>query len=97
MGYSGYMTWWRRSNRPPHTRAHAHHSLLLSLQQKPPYKLLSTIWVYVYIAIAVPWQVALFVLLQRFKFTLHPGHVVDLKAKIILTPKYGMVMDIADR
>jgi hypothetical protein len=52
---------------------------------------------YFYIAIAVPWQVALFVLLQRFKFTLHPGHVVDLKAKIILTPKYGMVMDIADR
>ncbi len=42
-------------------------------------------------------QVALFVLLRRLKFTLHSGHVVTPKAKIILTPANGVVMDYKDR
>ena len=42
-------------------------------------------------------QVALFVLLRRLKFSLHSGHVVTPKAKIILTPANGVVMDYKDR
>ena len=42
-------------------------------------------------------QVALCVLLRRFRFKVHPGHVVMPKVKIILTALNGMVMDVEDR
>ncbi len=42
-------------------------------------------------------QAALCVLLRRFAFSLHPGHNVVLKSKLILTAAHGMVMDVTPR
>ncbi len=43
------------------------------------------------------WQVALFTLLRRFRFKLHPGHVVTTVVKILVSSKDGMVMDYEGR
>lgn len=42
-------------------------------------------------------KVALFTLLRRFRFKLHPGHVVTTVVKILISSKDGMVMDYEGR
>ena len=42
-------------------------------------------------------KAALVHLLRRFVFTLHPGHVVTLKSKVMLTALHGIKMDVSPR
>ncbi|MCE7987369.1 MAG: cytochrome P450 [Caldilinea sp. CFX5] len=42
-------------------------------------------------------KIALATILQRYRFTLSPGHPVELDALVVLRPRYGMKMQVSTR